>query len=171
MKDKEKQIEEIYNLLFCDKWEQPFMECPEDIKCIECVAKTLYNAGYRKIEKDSVVLTREEYEKVKYVLKYEPEEAIIRLEDLTKNERLYSPHMFCSLGGCSGVSKGCNRTCKESWIVMERKETAEKILNELNNLIKNNEEFGRGVFGWETEEILMLLKIYADKQGVEIKEN
>lgn len=50
------------------------------------------------------------------------------------------------------------------------KETAEKILNELNNLIKNNEDFGRGVFGWKTEEILMLLKIYADKQGVEIKE-
>lgn len=50
------------------------------------------------------------------------------------------------------------------------KETAEKILNELNNLIKNNEDFGRGVFGWKTEEILMLLKIYADKQEVEIKE-
>ena len=50
------------------------------------------------------------------------------------------------------------------------KETAEKILNELSNLIKNNEDFGRGVFGWKTEEILMLLKIYADKQGVEIKE-
>ena len=50
------------------------------------------------------------------------------------------------------------------------KDTAEKILNKLNNLIKNNEDFGRGVFGWKTEEILMLLKIYADKQGVEIKE-
>ena len=84
------------------------------------------------IPEGAVVLTREEYEKVKHVLKYEPEEAIIRLEDLTKNERLYSPHMFCSLGGCSGVRKGCNRTCKESWIVIERKETAEKIMNEIS---------------------------------------
>ena len=96
---------------------------------IDCREDYILEAlGYSK---DSVVLSRGEYEKVKYVLKYEPEEAIIRLEDLTKNERLYSPHMFCSLGGCSGVSKGCNRTCKESWIVMERKETAEKILNYL----------------------------------------
>ena len=96
------------------------------------------------IPENAVVLTREEYEKVKHVLKYEPEEAIIRLEDLTKNERLYSPHMFCSLGGCSGVRKGCNRTCKESWIVIERKETAEKIMNEISGdiLTVNTKEYG-----------------------------
>lgn len=96
------------------------------------------------IPENAVVLTREEYEKVKHVLKYEPEEAIIRLEDLTKNERLYSPHMFCSLGGCSGVRKGCNRTCKESWIVIERKETAEKFMSSISNdvLVVNTKEYG-----------------------------
>ena len=87
----------------------------------------LIEKGWIKPTENAVVLTREEYEKVKHVLKYEPEEAIIRLEDLAKNERLYNPHMFCSLAGCSGVHKGCNRTCKESWIVIERKETAEKF--------------------------------------------
>lgn len=97
-----------------------------------------------KLPKDSVVLTKKEYEKVKHVLKYEPEEAIIRLEDLAKNERLYNPHMFCSLAGCSGVHKGCNRTCKESWIVIERKETAEKIMNEISGdiLTVNTKEYG-----------------------------
>ena len=96
------------------------------------------------IPENAVVLTREEYEKVKHVLKYEPEEAIIRLEDLAKNERLYNPHMFCSLAGCSGVHKGCNRTCKESWIVIERKETAEKIMNEISGdiLTVNTKEYG-----------------------------
>ena len=89
----------------------------------------------KEIPENAVVLTREEYEKVKHVLKYEPEEAIIRLEDLKKNEALYSPHMFCSLGGCSGVGKGCNRTCKESWIVIERKETAEKFAEKANQTI------------------------------------
>ena len=101
------------------------------------VSKYLIEIGYRKIPENAVVLTREEYEKVKHVLKYEPEEAIIRLEDLTKNERLYSPHMFCSLGGCSGVRKGCNRTCNESWIVIERKETAEKFAERLKSEVLN----------------------------------
>lgn len=57
MKDNEKQIEEIYSLLFCDKWEQPFTECSEDIRCIDCIARKLYDLGYRKIDKDSVVLS------------------------------------------------------------------------------------------------------------------
>lgn len=90
-------------------------------------AGALYNAGYCKIPENAVVLTRAEYEKVKYVLKYEPEEAIIRLQDLKKNEALYSPHMFCSIGGCGGVSKDCNYTCPNSRIVQERKKTAEKF--------------------------------------------
>jgi hypothetical protein len=55
-----KQIEEIQGLLFCNKWEQPFTDCEENIKCIECIAKQIYNAGYRKIDKDSVVLSKEE---------------------------------------------------------------------------------------------------------------
>ncbi len=103
-------------------------------------AEHLIKKGYRKINENEVVLTREEYEKVKYVLKYEPEEAIIRLKDLKKNEALYNPHMFCSLSGCNGVSKDCNRTCKESWIVKERKETAEKFAEMLKDDVSEDNE-------------------------------
>lgn len=63
--EKNKQIEEICSLLFCDKWELPFTECPEDIRCIDCIARKLYEQGYRKIPKDSIILTSEEYEILK----------------------------------------------------------------------------------------------------------
>ena len=155
--DKEKQIEEMRI--------QRKIEMTRDISNgisgvlayeIQKLAEHLISLNYVKLPEDSVVLSREEYEKVKYVLKYEPEEAIIRLEDLTKkNERLYSPHMFCSLGGCSGVRKGCNRTCKESWIVIERKETAEKIYK----------EYLCGILSLEAKEE------FAKQFDVEIKEN
>ena len=73
MKDKEKQIEEIQGLLFCNKWEQPFTDCEENIKCMECIAKQIYNAGYRKLPKGAkvfiptdekyAILSKEEYER------------------------------------------------------------------------------------------------------------
>ena len=63
MNDKQ-QIEEIECYLYCDRWDTPFTECEENIRCVECIAKKLYNANYRKIPKDSVVLSKEEYEKL-----------------------------------------------------------------------------------------------------------
>ena len=137
MKDKEKQIEAMEQFLVqeivCSKsWK------PRDI--IERLSKMI-------IPKDSVVLSREEYDTLK-----------------TENDKYVKD--------CINYLATINKLENKVWEVEQQssKETAEKILNELNNLIKNNEDFGRGVFGWKTEEILMLLKIYADKQGVEIKE-
>lgn len=50
-----------------------------------------------------------------------------------------------------------------------QKETAEQILTDLIILIDNNEDFGRGVFGWKTEEIKMLLKLHIEKKyGVKL---
>ena len=126
MDKQQKQIEELAKYLL-DRFDLILAEADAI-----SISNYILKRYQPKLPKDSVVLMKEEYEKVKHVLKYEPEEAIIRLEDLAKNERLYNPHMFCSLAGCSGVHKGCNRTCKESWIVIERKETAEKIMNEIS---------------------------------------
>ena len=126
MDKQQKQIEELAKYLL-DRFDLILAEADAI-----SISNYILKRYQPKLPKDSVVLTKEEYEKVKHVLKYEPEEAIIRLEDLAKNERLYNPHMFCSLAGCSGVHKCCNRTCKESWIVIERKETAEKIMNEIS---------------------------------------
>ena len=58
------------------------------------IAKTLYNAGYRKLPEDSVVLSREEWKQIKNSLYYSKEELEKKLQ-------------------------------------RERKETTEKILNEV----------------------------------------
>lgn len=62
----EKQIEEIQGLLVCKKWDQPFVECEESIACIACIAKQIYNVGYRKIPKNAVVLTDKKLELGEY---------------------------------------------------------------------------------------------------------
>ena len=70
MNDKEKQIKEMAKTMTgcnktCDEcyseYEKLFGK-QKDAQCI-CIteATTLYNAGYRKLPEDSVVLTREEY--------------------------------------------------------------------------------------------------------------
>lgn len=65
MKDKEmiEEMAKIIGLCYCDK------ECQN--KCAYCdisslnEAKKLYEIGFRKLPKDSVVLSKEEYEKLK----------------------------------------------------------------------------------------------------------
>lgn len=122
------------------------------------IARIYYNAGYRKLPEDSVVLSKEEYERL--VKTAQGKIGNMKSTDFLK-ACISSGVMVEAVSTEEQVKQAYEKGCKE---------TAEKILNELNNLIKNNEDFGRGVFGWKTEEILMLLKIYADKQGVEIKE-
>lgn len=55
MKDKEKQIEEFQNDIIDNLFNGGTYG----------LAEALYNAGYQKIDKDSVVLSREEYEKLR----------------------------------------------------------------------------------------------------------
>lgn len=61
MKDKEKQIEEIMNTIDDCSWVTDEDYC--DGMCERCRAKRLYEQGYRKLPEDSVVLSREEYQK------------------------------------------------------------------------------------------------------------
>lgn len=69
-------IEEMAKVLeFCCNGEN-IENCNSDRSCDSCRAKYLYDAGYRKIPEDAVVLTREEYEKLQalkfdYVKGYE----------------------------------------------------------------------------------------------------
>ena len=62
MEDREKQIEEMVSIMASSN--NPFVDVP--IEIMPKVAEALYNAGYRKLPEDSVVLSREEYEKLKY---------------------------------------------------------------------------------------------------------
>ena len=56
--DKQKQIEEMAKLLFRYQ-EDTMVEC-------EYVAKVFCNEGYRKIQDDEIVITKDEYESLRY---------------------------------------------------------------------------------------------------------
>ena len=56
--DKQKQIEEMGNIVFKSRYKNDYIF---PLKA----ANELYNAGYRKIPENAVVLTREEYEELK----------------------------------------------------------------------------------------------------------
>lgn len=57
---KQEQIEEMVCIMAASN--NPFVDVPVEI--MPNVAEALYNAGYRKVTKDSVVLSREEYERI-----------------------------------------------------------------------------------------------------------
>lgn len=83
------------------------------------IAEALYNAGYRKIPENAVVLTKEEY------------------EDLKVAADNYDPFWFCSFGGCEGARKGCKDDCEMSIFVQERKKTAKEIISAMKTMIIN----------------------------------
>lgn len=105
MIDKEKQIEKMKDIVH-NLWDK----LNQDAITTNDIIDALYNAGYRKIDKDSVVLTGEEYEELKFAknLLELREETIKYLEDA--NIR-YAEELELK------VNK------------KERKETAEKIIN------------------------------------------
>ena len=55
MIDKQKQIEEMANIIFDGRYKNDYISPLKG-------ANELYNAGYRKIPENAVVLTREEYD-------------------------------------------------------------------------------------------------------------
>lgn len=61
MKDKEKQIEEMEEIIVNSCKRNNEVSCQQSKSCESCYAKDLYNAGYRKIPEGSVVFTQEEY--------------------------------------------------------------------------------------------------------------
>ena len=107
------------------------------------IAKTLYNAGYRKLSEDSVVLSREKYEML--VNQYKNLE--IKYSNLCDNYRL---------------CKDANETLKQN-IIITRNETAEKILRDLYSEATSNVS--------ETVELTTFqIEQFAKQYGVEIKE-
>lgn len=122
---------------------------PSDAKEI---AKTLYLLNYRKIDKDSVVLSNEEYGYLKSI------------------EKLYDPFWFCAFGGCEGARKECKDTCEMSIFVKERKETAEKILNIIDIEIEKGMEHCKDDYrGLLTARVL--IQLFCKEQfSTEIKE-
>ena len=99
--DKQKQIEEMAKLL--DGYWSTKSKCPFDKKCPylggsvrftcnDCLrAYTIYNAGYRKIPENAVVLTREELERHKGFSREEVDEIS---ETAIKNSRKETAEKF-----------------------------------------------------------------------------
>ena len=82
MKDKEKQINDLGNTLYNrqDKYDlgNPFE-----------VAKCVIDLGYKKIDKDSVVLTKEELKEVKNIEKTYYKKVVIPQERKETAEKIY----------------------------------------------------------------------------------
>ena len=117
--NKQEQIEEMVSIMTTSN--NPFVDVPIDI--MPKVAEALYNAGYRKLPKDSVVLSREEYERLK------------RVEN--EKDRLYEIKLDLE-----------NQLIEKGWTEYEgadeiekrvSKETAEKIFKMLLSKLDSNQ--------------------------------
>lgn len=60
---KQEHIKEMVSIMAASN--DPFVDVP--IEIMPKIAEAIYNAGYRKLPKDSVVLSKEEYERLKRV--------------------------------------------------------------------------------------------------------
>ena len=165
MKDKE-MIEEMVKILekvafeykgYCINGKK---RCPFDYKrkCCECaMAHTLYEQGYRKLPEDSVVLLREEYEKLT------APRLFIKPRELNQKELAEKLKDFNY--GIIGVDESSIEIIPTRAEI--EKETAEKILKDL---IKNCQY----TFGVNGKPIIALdgdFALNTAKQfGVEIKE-
>lgn len=76
----------------------------------------LYNAGYRKIPEDAVVLTREEYEKLK-------NESIDKF--FNEDDKFFKAEF-------ADMKDKCVRRINKDYAKKVRKETAEKLLDEID---------------------------------------
>lgn len=85
-------------------------------RCSRCFSKYLYEQGYRKLSEDSVVLSREEYEKLK------------QYEEKVENGACFTQKEWLEL-----CDEEYRRETENLLKVrqLERKETAREILNEL----------------------------------------
>ena len=61
--DREKEIKTMLEDLKCPVMEGG--ECRKSISCEECISGMLVDAGYRKIPKDAVVLSRDKYNELR----------------------------------------------------------------------------------------------------------
>lgn len=168
MTDDEKKIEEMAKII-----NNPMLNyCRELNKCKEicqysgkscrqytcrdyAYAETLHKAGYQKLPEDSIVLTREEYEKLKNesIDKLFADEAFFK-EEFKANEEY--------------LQKRANRDYIKFVKKQERKETAEKFVNlpDSDILVVDTKEYG------EIEVVSVeRLQELAKELGVEIKES
>ena len=109
---KQEQIEEMISAMAASN--NPFVDVPVEI--MPKVAEALYNAGYRKLPEDSVVLSRGEYDTLK-----------------TENDKYVK--------NCIDYIATINKLENKVWEVEQQasKETAEKIFKMLISKLESNQ--------------------------------
>ena len=138
---KQEQIEEISNIIT----EVAFVQAHEengDENLSDIVATALYNAGYRKVSADTLILTENQLKKI---IEEEYKKALKSKVVLTTEE--YQDLVVKSMGNFSSA------------MVKARKETAEEILNAVVGAIDNGTFFRQNF-------IFMMNKVY----GVEVQD-
>lgn len=146
--NKQKQIEKMAKVIG-DTWlvdlegeTKDVCEVLDEVD-IKAIARELYEQDYRKLPKDSVVLSKEEYEM--HITQYKNLE--IKYSNLSDNYRL---------------CKDANETIKQ-FAVIARKETAKEILSYVGNLYDDcDQRFKLKDYAWH--------KRLCEKYGVEVEE-
>lgn len=152
MKDKEKHIEEMAKAT-CTNVAKHCIDCKDCSEYSDCIlvahAINLYDDNYRKLPKDSVVLTKEKYQEL-FIKAQKSDRIVIDLskpteEEIRKIER-------------EAVISELNVQMKQA-VERTRKETAKKIYRMADEIITGSQNDG--------DKILAMIK---EKFGVEIKE-
>lgn len=163
MKDKEKKIEEMAKEMcnVCKAIEETCYMKKQPCSLIRDEAKVLYEQGYRKLPENSVVLSREEYNKKKKHLQNVLELSSFQFENVVKeNEKLKEQLKDKKLLTEENYNKLCHLAYFGYDDAYEKgsKETAEKIIC----LIKT--------FCPDKKFVEVITRIISERFGVEIKE-
>ena len=134
---KQEQIEEMISAMAASN--NPFVDVP--IEIMPKVAEVLYNAGYRKVSADTLILTENQLKKI---IEKEYKKALKSKVVLTTEE--YQDLVVKSMDNFSSA------------MVKARKETAEEILNAVVGAIDNGTFFRKNF-------IFMMNEVY----GVEVQ--
>lgn len=100
----------------------------DNITCDKCRARILYNIGYRKIPKDSVVLSREEYNETLEQFRQE----IITLSQELVNSRKETVEKFAKMVYATLTNRKVWVDMHNWWLEGKECPPLKKILNELS---------------------------------------
>ena len=135
--DKRQQVEEMAEIIDDCTWVTDEDYC-ENISCPKCNATRLYNAGYRKIPENAVVLTRENWEQEAYVRAME--------NDLCKKcrERIGEEYeMLLEKIRILEAQLDLERTrTLEEWLKIKEKQTAKKIYKMADEIATGSQNDG-----------------------------
>ncbi len=104
------------------------------------VAEEMFNKGHRKLSEDSVVLTKKEHTQLLSTLN--------RLKQYDEQRDIALHQRLINEAG---------------------KEKALEIYIWFKNIFMSNETFDRGVFGWTTDDLMVILDIFAKQFNIEVE--